>query len=316
MAKHTIVVFGATGKQGGSVAKSILADPKATSQLHVKAITRDPTKESAKSLAALGAEVVAGDLDDKDSLHSVIKGAYGVFSVTNFWEKFSADVEEAQGKAIADVCKAEGVKHLVWSSLPNVNKLSKGVLPAVYHFDGKANVEEYIRSLGIPASFFMAGFYMSNLPGMSLRQMPNGKWGFALPIPDDSPIPMFDTANDTGKFVKAMFLNEQKVLGKRVYGATAYYTPAQIVQEFKELFPSVGKDAGYSVLPGDVFKGIMASTGAPEVVQEEMLQNMRLMPEFGYFGGDSLDFSLGLLSEKPTTWKDFAKNNPAFATLK
>lgn len=172
--------------------------------------------------------------------------------------------------------------------------MSKGVLPGVYHFDGKANVEEYIRSLGIPASFFMAGFYMSNIPGMSLRQMPDGKWGFALPIPDDSPVPLFDAENDTGKFVKAMFLNEQKVLGKRVYGATAYYTPAQIVQEFKELFPSVGKDAGYSVLPGDVFKGIMASTGAPEVIQEEMLQNLRLMPEFGYYGGDSLDFSLGV----------------------
>ena len=124
--------------------------------------------------------------------------------------------------------------------------------------------------------------------------MPNGKWGLALPIPDDSPIPLFDAEDDTGKFVKAMFLNEQKVLGKRVYGATNYYTPTEIVQEFKELYPSVGKDAGFSQLPHAAFKGIMAATGAPEVIQEEMLQNMRLIPEFGYYGGDSLDFSLSV----------------------
>ena len=171
------------------------------------------------------------------------------------------------------------------------NPVSKGVLPAVHHFDSKARVEDYIRSIGIPASFFLPGFFMANIPGGSFRQT-DGKWGLALPIPDDSPIPLFDAEHDAGKFVKAMFLNEEKVLGKRVYGATAYYTPAQLVEEFKELFPSDAKDAGYTQLSHDEFKGGMASTGAPEFVQEEMLQNMRLLPEFGYYGGDTLDFSL------------------------
>lgn len=120
--------------------------------------------------------------------------------------------------------------------------------------------------------------------------MPNGKWGLALPIPADSPIPLFDTENDTGIFVKAMFLNEEKVLGKRVYGATDYYTPTEIIEQFKQLYPAAG-DAGFNQLPHEVFKGIMAQTGAPEVIQEEMLQNMRLMPEFGYYGGESLEFS-------------------------
>lgn len=197
----------------------------------------------------------------------------------------------------------------------NVNKLSNGVLPNVYHFDGKANVEEYIRSLGIPASFFLPGFYMSNLPGMSLRDMGEGNWALALPLPDDSPMPLFDAEDDTGKFVKAMFLNEKKVLGSRIYGATAYYTPAEIVDQFKELFPNTGKKTVFSQLPGDVFKGIMASTGAPEPVQEELLQNMRLMPEFGYYGGEKVDSSLAILDDKPTTWKEYAKKHPAFAAL-
>lgn len=135
---------------------------------------------------------------------------------------------------------------------------------------------------------------MSNLPGSAFQKTPDGKWTLSLPIPSDSPIPMFDAGNDTGKFVKAMFLNEAKVLGKHVNGATAYYTPAQIVDEFKELFPSVAKDAAYVQISGETFKGAMAATGAPEFVQEEMLQNMRLMPEFGYYGGESLDFGHGV----------------------
>ena len=196
----------------------------------------------------------------------------------------------------------------------------------MFHFDAKARVEDYIRSLGVPASFFLPGFYMSNIPGDMLRQAPDGKWTFALPIPDDSPIPLFDAGNDTGKYVKAMFLNEEKVLGKRVYGSVAYYTPAQILDEFKELFPSVAKDAGYHQLSGDEFKGGMASTGAPDFVQEEMLQNMRLMAEFGYFGGDSLDFSLGVsvlskfryfvLKTNQTHPSSFRTNPPPGRTLR
>ncbi|MCJ1252094.1 hypothetical protein MMC30_009332 [Trapelia coarctata] len=316
MSKQIIVVFGATGKQGGSVVKTILADQTAASKFHVKAVTRDVNKDSAKALTSLGAEVIAANLDDKSSLQSAIKGAYGVFAVTNFWEKFSAEVEEIQGKAIADVCKEAGVQHLVWSSLLDVKKLSKGVLPGVSHFDSKAHVEDYIRSLGIPASYFLPGFYMSNLPGMSLREMPDGKWGLAMPIPADSPIPLFSAEDDSGKFVKAIFLNKEKTLGKRILAAADYYTPTQIVDTFKELFPTVGKDAYYVPLPHEAFKGILASTGAPEAIQEEMLQNMRLMPEFGYYGGEKLDSSHAILDEPLTSWKDYAKKCPAFAGLK
>ena len=174
--------------------------------------------------------------------------------------------------------------------------VSNGVLPDVRHFDGKAEVEDYIRSLGIPASYFLAGFYMSNVPGINLRETRGGKWTLALPIPDNSPIPVFATENDTGKFVKAIFKKKNETLGKRVYGAIAYSTPKTMLQEFKEVYPGVGKDASYSELPHDVFKGILGSTGAPEPIQEEMLQNFRLLPEFGYYGGESLDSSIAVSS--------------------
>ena len=166
---------------------------------------------------------------------------------------------------------------------------SKGALAHVAHFDSKAHIEEYIRKSGLPASYFMPGFYMSNLPGGMLRQLPpNNDWTLALPIPASTPIPLLDTADDTGKFVKGILNNREKTLGKRIYGATDYYTIEEIVKEFKEQFPEAGKTAKSAELPHDVFKGIIMKTGAPAESAEELLQNMRLMNEFGYYFGASL----------------------------
>ncbi|KAL1686741.1 hypothetical protein GGG16DRAFT_63608 [Schizophyllum commune] len=313
MSKQIITVFGATGKQGGSVVDSILGDATASARFAVRAVTRDVSKPSAKALVAKGAEVVSANLDDKESLRTAIKGSYGVFAVTNFWEYIDGDREIAQGKNIADVCKEESVQHTIWSSVLNVTKLSKGVLSKVAHFDSKATIEEYFRDLGIPATYFLAGFYMSNFPGQMLSASPDGKWTLALPMPDDAPIPLFAAELDTGKFVKAIFLKREETLGKRVYGATAYTTPIQIVDGFKKVF---GKDAVYKRQTGDEHKATLAGYGYPEAIQEELLQNMRLVYEFGYYGGDKLDWSVSLVDEPLTTWEDYIKDQPAFAAAK
>ena len=101
-------------------------------------------------------------------------------------------------------------------------------------------------------------------------------------------MPLIDTEADTGKFVKGILLNREKVLGEQILGATDYYTPVQIIETFKALKPTHSKDAAAVEIPGDVFKGILGKTGAPPAIQEEMLQNMQLMPQFGYYGGASL----------------------------
>lgn len=103
--KKTIVVFGATGAQGGSVIKSILADPKAASQFQIRAVTRDPSKPSAKALADQGCELVTADLNNEKDVARALKGAYGAFAVTNFWETGDPGVEIAQGKNVADAAK-------------------------------------------------------------------------------------------------------------------------------------------------------------------------------------------------------------------
>lgn len=133
---------------------------------------------------------------------------------------------------------------------------------------------------------------MSNLSGGMFRQLPpNNDWTLALPVPGSSPVPLLNTADDTGKFVKGILLNREKVLGKRILGATDYYTLDEMVKEFKEVFPEAGKTAKTLELPHQVFKDNLGKSGMPEDGREELLQNMRLVNEFGYYGGAKLDDS-------------------------
>ncbi|KAI6717024.1 hypothetical protein JHW43_000490 [Diplocarpon mali] len=226
-AKRVLVVFGATGLQGGSVVKAVLGD----------------AKPSAKSLESLGVETVAADLNNVSSLKTALQGAYAADEVV---------IEDA------------GVQHLIWRILMNVTQLSKGVLTQVLHSDSKAHIERYIRDTGLPATYFMPGFHMSNVPGSNFRRAPpNHDWAFALPVPSSAPIPLLSTADDVGKFVMGILLNREKVLGKQIYGATDYQTPDQIAQPFKEQFPEAGKTAKSVELLHQVFKEIQGSKGMP-----------------------------------------------------
>ncbi|KAH6661474.1 NMRAL1 protein [Plectosphaerella plurivora] len=315
-AKKIITIFGATGQQGGSIVTTFLGDAKLRAEWTVRAVTRDVTKDSAKKLAALGAEIVQADLSDKTTLATAVAGADAVFAVTNYWETMNMDLEVDQGKAIVDAVKAAGTGHFIWSSLYDVKKLTNGKLPHVYHFDGKAVVEEYARSLGIPATFFMPGFYMSNLPGQSLRaDPPENNWILALPTPDSAPFPVFDIT-DTGKVVKAIVLNKDKVLGQRVLAAYKYMTPTELLDEFKAVYPEAGKTARFFSIPHSDYLATLKGMGMPDFAAEEVLENMRLMDEGGYYGGASLDESHALLQDELTSWKEFIGKAAAFDDLK
>lgn len=105
VSQKTILVFGATGTQGASVIDSILRDPELKAEWHIKGVTRDVRKPSAKALADLGVELVTADLEDKASLKKAMEGSYAVFLVTNYWETMKAEVEIRQGKNAAEVAK-------------------------------------------------------------------------------------------------------------------------------------------------------------------------------------------------------------------
>ena len=306
--KKVITVFGATGSQGGSVANTFLHDPKLKDDWTVRAVTRDTTKGAAKKLQAQGAEVVSADLSDKSTLLKAMEGADAVYAVTNYWELLDKQKEVEQGRRLVDAAKETGVQQFIWSSLYHISKRTNGGLPNVHHFDSKAEVEDYAREVGIPATFFLPGFYMSNVPGEMLRPtLPDNAWALTSPIPPSAPMPIFDTA-DTGKFVKAAVLNRDKLLGKRLLGATEYVTAGELVEAFKRVFPEAGKTARFNQIPEQVYKDILINHAKmPEFAAQELLENFLLFDKYGYFFGESLDETHALLEDKLTTFDEYLK---------
>ncbi|KAK7413134.1 hypothetical protein QQX98_008020 [Neonectria punicea] len=294
-----ITVFGASGNQGGSVVRAILNDPALSREFKIRGITRDVSKPAAQVLAAKGVEVVAADMGSVELAAPAVAGAHTVFLVTNYWENPSGNGEIAQGKAVTDACKAAGVKHLIFSSLLNTTEASGGRLTEIHHFDGKAKIEQYIRDSGVPATFVLPGLFMSNLFTM-IRKNDEGAYTLSLPVsPVKAQVPLFNARGDLGKFVNAAIQHHPSSLGKRIYAATDYYTPSRIISEFSEV---LGKPASFTQLSNETFKSFMS----PGVAQE-MLENMLLLEDPGYYGGADLKESLNLLSAKPTTWKEFVQ---------
>lgn len=203
--------------------------------------------------------------------------------------------------------------------------MTNGKLPHVYHFDSKAIVEEYVREQGLPATFFLPGFYMSNIPGGMMRPLPpDGAWTLALPAPETAPFPLYAT-EDTGKWIKAIVLKQQQgedMLGRQVYAATAYLSPAEIVAQFRQTFPTAGGGgagpaARYVRTTHDQFlEALSKGLGMPDFAALEMLENIRLMDEGGYFGGAPLEGSQAILEDELTTWEEYIRQAAAFANLK
>ena len=137
-------------------------------------------------------------MSSADSLAQAVQGSHTIFLMTNFWETMSADAEIAQGRAVVDATKAAGVQHLIFSSLINTTKATKGRLPSISHFDGKAKIEEYIRASGVPATFVLPGMFMTGFFDL-IRKNEDGSYMLALPISEEKPqIPLFDHAGDMG----------------------------------------------------------------------------------------------------------------------
>lgn len=172
---YRVLVTGATGAQGGSVTRHLLH----TGKYKVRCLTRHPGSSAAMALERLGAEVVAGDLDDPVGLRANLRECDGVFGVTDFWEHH--DKEYLQGCNLVDAIFGSGVQHTVLSTLPNAKQLSGGRV-SVAHFDTKARIEEYARSRQLAATYVHVAFYYENF----IRRFPprlqrDGSYVFSLP---------------------------------------------------------------------------------------------------------------------------------------
>ncbi|XP_053554521.1 nmrA-like family domain-containing protein 1 [Bombina bombina] len=250
--KKIIAVFGATGAQGGSVVEALLKNP----NYLVRAVTRDVKRPAAVTLQKKGAEVVKGDLNNLEDVSNILTGAYGAFVVTNFWDNFSKETEVTQGKMVADLAKKLQVKHVVYSGLEDVKKLTGGKLE-VLHFDGKGEVEEYFWKIGVPMTSVRMAFYFENFLTMMkpIKAADGQSYNLALPM-EDIPMDGMSVA-DIGPVVASLFCGPDHYIGKAIGLSAERLTAQQYAEKFsKHLGKTVNVKKSMEEYEKNAFPGI------------------------------------------------------------
>ena len=263
-----ITVFGATGAQGGGLARALLARNKP--EHRVRAVTRNPQSEAARGLAGMGAEVFAADLDDPGSVEDAMAGAAGVFCVTNFWEHFSPDRELKQAEAMAEAARRQGVAHVIWSTLED----SRRFLPAdgkrmpvlmghynVPHTDAKGEANRFFTERELPVTFLYTSFYWDNLIhfGMQPQRGNDGRLRFVLPM-GAARLPGIAAA-DIGVCAAALFRDSRAFVGRRVGIAGEHLTGQQMADA---LARALGEPVSHEAMePADYAK--LGFAGAAEL---------------------------------------------------
>lgn len=257
--KKIIAVVGATGAQGGGLADAILADP--GGPFAVRALTRHADSEPARALADRGAEVVAADLDDAQSLRRAFDGAYGAYVVTPFWDSMSPQVELGQARNAAEAARTAGLAHVIWSTLEDTRvhlPLTDSRLPVlkgsyrVPHFDAKAEADTFFTDLGVPTTFLRTtSYWESFLQGFGPQRAPDGRLALILPM-GDSPLSGIASA-DIGRVAHAIFGRDKELIGTTVSIAGEHLTGEQLAQAFAEL---CGEAVDYRPLTFDQFRAL------------------------------------------------------------
>jgi hypothetical protein len=253
--RRTIAVVGATGAQGGGLARAILDDPQGG--FTVRAVTRNPSAEPARALAQQGAEVVWADLDQPDSVRAAFDGAYGAFCVTNFWEHLSAEREIAQAAAMAAAARDAGLGHVIWSTFEDTRQwlpIDDGRMPVlqgrfnVPHYDGKGEADSLFRDL--PRTLLRTSFYWENFIylGAGPQPGPDGKLTLTLPL-GDRPLPGM-ASEDIGRCAYGIF--QQELVDRTIGVAGENLTGLQMAQAFTE---ALGQPVDYYPVDPDTYRG-------------------------------------------------------------
>jgi len=284
--KKLIAVIGATGQQGGGVVRAL----QARGQFRVRAVTRNPDKHR-----ELAEEVVAADLDKPETLKAAFEGAHGVFLVTT--SSLEGTDERKQGAAAVHAASDAGVKHVVWSTLPDVEAIS-GSRFDVPHFTNKAKVDRIVKEAGFANhTFSIAPFFYQNLVGaMAPQQQADGSMGWALPL-DPS--------------VRCIHMGDIRELGTIVAGAFAHpdqaghgeYLPLvgdfMSFNEIVDVLNRQGHNFSFTQVPVDVFATLFP--GAAEIAA--MLR---------YFDSDSsaqIALANKVAGREPTRFSTWAREN-------
>ncbi|MEI6947720.1 NmrA/HSCARG family protein [Paraflavisolibacter sp. H34] len=259
MSKKIIAVFGATGAQGGSLAHAILQDK--NSEFAVRAITRDPQSAKAQELARLGAEVVAADIDDKQSIQKALEGAYGAYFVTFFWAHFSPEKEYEEARSMAEAAKAAGLQHVIWSTLEDTRKwvpLDDDRMPTlqgkykVPHFDAKGEADQIFLDLGVPTTFLRASFYWDNFIhfGSGPKKGPDGKLYLTFPLDDKKMAGI--AAEDIGKAAYGIFKKGTGLVGKTIGVAGEHLSGQEMASALTKV---LGQEVTFNNVTPETYRG-------------------------------------------------------------
>lgn len=290
--KQLIAVIGATGQQGGAVVRALQAQ----GQFKVRALTRNPDKHR-----GLAEEVAEADLDRPETLKAVFKGAHGVFLVTNFWEQGTDEIKQAT--AAVRAAKDAGVKHFIWSTLPDVEVISGGKLH-VPHFTGKAKVNQIVKKAEFAHhTFVIAPFFYQNLVGLLAPQkQADGTLGWALPIdPTVRGIHMGDIT-ELGNIVAGAFADPEEAGRGEILPLVGDF------MSFKEIVDTLNRQGhkfSFKQVPTEVFAAYFP--GAAEAAA-----TFRYFQAHTYLGSDSHDriaLANKIAGRQPTTFATWARAN-------
>ena len=234
--KQTILVTGATGNQGGAVARHLLQ----RRQFMVRAFVRDKNKLAAQALKQSGAELVEGDLNDRASIDRALQGITGVFSVQGFTD--GQDVEIRQGEALAAAAKAMGIKHFVYSSVGGAERKT-----GIPHFDSKFQIEEFVRAIGLPYTIMRPVFFFFNY-NMMRPMIENG--ALRQPLSPHTKLQQL-SEEDYGIMVAEVFERPADFLNREKQVASVNMTMTEIAASFSRV---MGKTVSYQQIPFEAFE--------------------------------------------------------------
>jgi uncharacterized protein YbjT (DUF2867 family) len=290
--RKLIAVVGAAGHQGGGVVRAL----KASGQFKVRALSRNPDKHR-----QLADEAVEADLDRPETLKAAFAGAHGVFLVTNFWGPGADELKQAT--AAVRAAKDAGVKHFIWSTLPNVEAISGGKLH-VPHFTGKAKVDEIVRQAGFENhTFVIAPFYYQNLVGAAGPQkQADGSLGWALPLDPAARVIHMGDISELGNIVAGAFANPAAA------GHGAYLPLVGDFLSFNEIIDTLNRPErkfSFTQVPKEVFAGLFPGAA-------EMAEMFNYFEAHTYLGTDStarIALANKIAGKRPSKFSAWARVN-------
>jgi uncharacterized protein YbjT (DUF2867 family) len=290
--KPLIAVIGATGQQGGAVVRAV----QARGQFRARALSRNP--EQHRDLAD---EIVEADLDRPETLEAAFQGVHGVFLVTNFWSPGTD--ERKQATAAVGAARNAGVKHFVWSTLPDVEAISGGKLN-VPHFTGKAKIDPIVKQAGFAHhTFVIAPFYYQNLVGsLAPQQQAGGSVGWALPLdPDVRCIHMGDI-RELGNIVSGAFAHPD------LAGSGQYLPLVGDFMSFNDIIATLNRQGhrySFTRVPKEAFATLFPAAA-------EVAATFSYFEAHTYLGADSNDriaIANKVAGGQPTTFSTWAEVN-------